>query len=106
MKTLEKDPANRFPTIQAFTLALEDALVSHIPATIPAKPVTPTPPAQETFPGSAGQSVAPGPLITVPLFPHPFPPQSSPANNPSNARLAYYTTASPSNASSAGKLSR
>lgn len=81
MKTLEKDPANRFPTIQAFALALEDVLVSHIPATIPAKPATPTPPPLGNFPVGV-QPVAPAPLRGVPSPQYPSSPQPFPGIRP------------------------
>lgn len=64
MKALEKNSANRYPTIQAFAFALEQALVSHIPPTIPAKPVTPKLPPRIP-------PVMPSPPSTVPSSPPP-----------------------------------
>lgn len=75
MKSLEKNQANRYPTIQTFALALEDALVSYIPPTMPANPFTPTPPPSGNFPVGV-QPVAPVPLrgVSSPQYPSPSQP--------------------------------
>ncbi|HJT55938.1 MAG TPA: protein kinase [Ktedonobacteraceae bacterium] len=73
MKALSKDPAGRYPSVQAFALALENAISAAMPKVMPSA-VPPSPPPY--VPVSPVPATLPSPPPHVPVSPPPVVPPS------------------------------